>query len=58
MADPLDIPKFLQIPQAERKAAWDKLRAAAKPLPPEQPPKLRPIGDVPGATNDDISNDT
>lgn len=31
MADPLEIPKFLKIPQAERSAAWENHRAVAKP---------------------------
>jgi hypothetical protein len=46
-----DIPKFLQIPQDERKAAWEKSRAA-RPLPAE-PKTTRPIQGIPGATNDD-----
>lgn len=39
-----DIPEFLKIPQDERKAAWDKSRAA-RPLPAE--PKQRPIPSAP-----------
>jgi hypothetical protein len=44
-----DIPAFLKIPQEERKAAWEKLRAERKALPPEPKP-YRPIT---GATPND-----
>lgn len=44
--DPFGIPEFLKIPQSERKAAWDKHRQAAKPLPAEPAP--RRITDLPG----------
>jgi hypothetical protein len=47
-----DIPKFLQIPQDQRKKAWDDRRIAAKPMPPEAPPALRRIPSLPGAKDD------
>lgn len=46
-----DIPEFLKISPSDRKAAWEKHRAAAKPLPPEPAP--RRITDVPGVKHDD-----
>ncbi len=45
-----DIPEFLKIPQAERKAAWDAFRIA-RPLPREMKPEYRPIPDLPGGTD-------
>lgn len=45
-----DIPEFLKIPQDERRAAWEKSRAA-RPLPAE--PKQRPISGIPGGTHAD-----
>lgn len=42
-----DIPAFLKIPPDERKAAWEKSRAA-HPLPAEKK-TYRPITDMPGA---------
>lgn len=41
-----DIPAFLRIPQEERKAAWDKFRAARPPLPAKSTlaPRI-PLGD-------------
>lgn len=43
-----DLPEFLKIPPAERKAAWEKFRAERKLLPVEKS-TYRPIGDLPGA---------
>lgn len=48
MADPLDIPIFLRIPQDERKAAWETYRVS-RPLPRETKPTYRPLTDIPGA---------
>lgn len=50
------IPDFLKIPQDERKAAWEKFRAA-KPLPVETKKVLPPIMGIPGVT-DDRDDDT
>jgi hypothetical protein len=47
-----DIPEFLKIPQDERRAAWEKFRAA-RPLPTETKPFYRPITDIPGANPHD-----
>lgn len=47
-----DIPKFLKIPQSERKAAWEKFRAACPPRV-EPKPTPRPIMGLPGAKDDD-----
>lgn len=30
--DPLEIPEFLKVPQAERSAAWENHRVPARPL--------------------------
>lgn len=46
------IPEYLKIPQDERKAAWEKFRAAA-PLPAEPKHILPPILGIPGAAPDD-----
>ena len=50
-----DIPEFLRIPQDERKAAWEKFRAAHPP-PVEQKPTYRPISGIPGAKDDDTDS--
>ena len=47
-----DIPKFLKIPQAERKVAWETFRAAHPPRV-EPKPTYRPISGIPGAKDDD-----
>lgn len=47
------IPEYLKIPQDERKAAWEKFRADRKALPPEAPPAIRRITDLPGAKHHD-----
>jgi hypothetical protein len=50
-----DIPEFLRIPQDERKAAWEKFRAAHPP-PVEQKPTYRPISGIPGAKDGDTDS--
>jgi hypothetical protein len=47
-----NLPEFLKIPQDERKAAWEKFRAA-HPLHAETKPTYRPITDLPGAAPHD-----
>lgn len=50
-----DIPEFLKLTAEERKAAWDKARAA-RPLPVETKPSYRPITGIPGAKDDDSNS--
>lgn len=54
-----DIPKYLRLTPESRKAAWEKHRVEAKPLPPETLPTIRRIQDIPGAKHgQDSSDDT
>lgn len=52
-----NIPEYLRLSQDERKAAWEKHRLEAKPLPPEPKLPRRSLGDVPGVKDGKDTSD-